>query len=72
MSLAINRFNIIHTDAIIGVGVNSDKFKQFIVTLKNVLDDEEKFFLVIDNVRFHYLTVNNFDAGPVSLGEQRS
>ena len=58
--LAINRLNIIHPDAIIGVGVNNDTFRQFILTLKNVIGDEEEFVLVMNNVLFHHSTVNNF------------
>ena len=55
MILAIYAQNIVHSEAVVGVGVNGDLFKQYLLELVNIHETETRSTLVLDNVRFHHV-----------------
>ncbi|KII70229.1 hypothetical protein RF11_11836 [Thelohanellus kitauei] len=57
MLLAINYYNIIQCDAVFGCGVNAETFSCFLRRLVAVLGEGD-FTIVMENVRFHHITVN--------------
>lgn len=67
MILAINCVNIVHSEAIVGVGVNSELFCTFLNSLKNVLGTDESYTIVMDNVKFHHSNQEFFDDYPYEV-----
>ncbi|KII62875.1 hypothetical protein RF11_12236 [Thelohanellus kitauei] len=53
MILAMNRHNIVNSEAILG-SVNTEVFIAFLVETMNVLGQAEQFIFVLDNVNFHH------------------
>ncbi|KII61446.1 hypothetical protein RF11_12861 [Thelohanellus kitauei] len=66
MLLAINFYNIIQCDAVVGCGVNAETFSSFLRRLVAVFGEGD-FTIVMDNVRFHHTTVNNMDHFPYDV-----
>ncbi|KII68230.1 hypothetical protein RF11_07782 [Thelohanellus kitauei] len=63
MLLAINCYNIIQCDTIVGCSVNAETLYSFLRRLVEVLG-EGVFTIVMNNVRFHHTAVNNMDHFP--------
>ena len=67
MILAVNYINLIHSEAIVGSGVNTEIFQGFLTSVKDILGTEEEFIIVMDNVRFHHANMKFFDTYPYSI-----
>ncbi|KII60246.1 hypothetical protein RF11_05677 [Thelohanellus kitauei] len=67
MILALNSINIIYYEAIVGLGVNSSIFNEFLTEIRKTLGTEQIYIIVMDNARFHHSNPQFYDDYPYEI-----
>ncbi len=66
MILAVNALNVISCEAVLG-SVNGNIFQAFLAALPDILDDDDEYIIVMDNVRFHHSIQEFYDTFPYQI-----